>query len=581
MTKRQFWGRFAPIAPLALALAGCASPELVAPAQTALPAPALDQTVFDAGMVSAADPRAAEVGAQILRQGGSATDAAIATMLALTVVEPQSSGIGGGGFLVLADDQGHVETLDGRETAPKTATPARFLDASGQPLPFRQAVVGGLSVGVPGNIALAAQAHTQKGKLPWADLFKPAERLAREGYVLSQRGYNALEISPVTGGHDPVARAMYYGADGKPLPVGTTIRNPALANTLQMLAAKGPQGFYKGPLAAQIARDVAAQTPSDGKMTQADIAGFTVKERPSICGQYRVYKICGMGPPSSGATTVLATLIQLERFDLSALGPDSAVAWHLIAESERLAYADRDVFLADPDFVSVPVSALLDRAYLRKRGSLISADKTMATATAGLPTTGLAKGHGPVERGTTHFVVVDRQGHSASWTSTVESAFGSGIMVGGFYLNNELTDFSFVPEKNGAIVVNRVEGGKRPRSSMAPTLVFGPDGKLVLAVGAAGGATIPVQVIRALIGVLDWKLPVDQALALPVIFAPNDTVNVEKGSKLEPMIPALKALGHSSVQATVMPLKTNAVSVVNGRLIGAGDPRSEGVAITE
>lgn len=568
MLFRRFLGLIGPVA-----LAACAtSPHPKAPT-----APAL----YDRGMVSAADPRAAEAGAEMLRRGGSATDAAIATMLALTVVEPQSSGIGGGGFLVLGDAKGDIETLDGRETAPKAATPRRFLDASGQPLPSRKAIVGGLSVGVPGNVALAAKAHARHGRLPWATLFDPAIRLARDGSALTPRGYRSLATQPDSGAHDAEARAIYYRTDGKPLPVGTMIRNPALAGTLEMLAATGAQGFSKGPLARKIAAKVAAETPADGRMTEADLAAYTASERPGICATYRVYRICGMGPPSSGATTVLATLIQLERFDLSALGPDSIEAWHLIAESERLAYADRDMFLADPDFVKVPVARLLDREYLARRGALISPDRTMPVVTAGLPAPRLSLGEGPGEHGTSHFVVIDRQGDVASWTSTIESAFGSGIMVGGFYLNNELTDFSFTPEKDGALVANRVEGGKRPRSSMAPTIVYGPDGKLLFVVGAAGGATIPVQVIRALIGVLDWKLPVDKALALPVIFAPGDTVNVEKGSRLEAMIPALTALGHATVKATEMPLKTNAVMVVDGRLIGAGDPRSEGVAVAQ
>lgn len=565
-----------------LALSGCAATTATIPSQPIASSPAVaGPAVFDAGMVSAADPRAAEAGASILRRGGSATDAAIATMLALTVVEPQSSGIGGGGFLMLGNEKGEVESWDGRETAPKAATPARFLDSSGQPLPFRIAVVGGRSVGVPGNIALAAKIHAEHGRLPWADLFQPAIDLAREGFVLSPRGFQSLSKQPETGAHDPQARGIYYGPDGKPLPIGTTIRNPALASTLEMLAAKGPDGFYKGELAQAIATKVAAETPADGKMTEADIAAFSAKERPSTCAKYRVYKICSMGPPSSGATTVLATLIQLEDFDLGRLGPDSPVAWHLIAESERLAYADRDLFLADPDFVKVPVVALLDPAYLKRRGALISADRTMATVSAGLPAPKLSAGRHYVEHGTSHFVVVDRQGDVVSWTSTIESAFGSGIMVGGFYLNNELTDFSFAPEKDGAIVANRVEGGKRPRSSMAPTIVYGPDGKLLFVVGAAGGATIPVQVIRALVGVLDWKLPVDKALALPVLFAPTDSINVEKGTRLEAMIPALQALGHASVRATEMPLKTNGVLVVDGRLVGSGDPRTEGVAVSQ
>lgn len=585
MSRRPIWGLIAPLSALSLFLSGCATPSTPSPQAVsggaAMAVATRQPAVCPAGMVSAADPRAAEAGARILRRGGSATDAAIATMLALTVVEPQSSGIGGGGFLMLADAQGQVESWDGRETAPRAATPNRFLDASGQPLPFRTAVIGGRSVGVPGNIALAAKIHAKHGRLPWADLFQPAIQLAREGFALSPRGFKALARSPDTGAHDAQARDIFYAVDGKPQPVGTVIRNPALAGTLELLAAKGADGFYKGELARTIADKVSAETPADGRMTTADIAAFAARERPGVCARYRVYRICSMGPPSSGATTVLATLIQLEGFDLGKLGPDSPAAWHLIAESERLAYADRELFLADPDFVPVPVKDLLDPAYLKRRGALISAERTMAKVTAGLPAPHLARGEGPEEHGTTHFVVVDGRGDVASWTSTIESPFGSGIMVGGFYLNNELTDFSFVPEKDGAIVANRVEGGKRPRSSMAPTIVYGPDGKLLLAVGAAGGATIPVQVIRALVGVLDWKLPVDKALALPVVFAPTDTIVVEKGSRLEAMIPALQALGHASVVAREMPLKTNAVVVADGRLVGAGDPRSEGVAIGE
>jgi gamma-glutamyltranspeptidase/glutathione hydrolase len=539
---------------------------------------------FDAGVVSAADPRAAEAGAEILRKGGSATDAAIATMLALTVVEPQSSGIGGGGFYVHADAAGRLDTLDGRETAPAAATPRRFLDPAGKPLPFRQAVVGGLSVGVPGNIALAAKAHARDGKLPWADLFGPAIRLAAEGYSLSQRGFAVLARQPSSGAHDPTARALYYGADAKPLPVGTLIRNPELAGTLRMLARNGAKAFYQGPLARAIASEVAAETPQDGRMTEADIAAYVAKERAAPCGTYRIYRICGMGPPSSGETTVLAMLDALENFDLAALGPDSPTAWHLFAEAQRLAYADREAYLGDPDFVTVPLAGLTDHAYLVGRGKAISPERRMPAVAAGTPpgSTGLVRTDAPSypEHGTSHFVVVDRTGEVVSYTSTIESAFGSGLFVGGFYLNNELTDFDFAPDKNGRASANRVEGGKRPRSSMAPTLVYGPDGKLLVAIGAAGGATIPVQVARALIGYLDWKLPIGEALALPVLFAPGNTVTVEKGTRLEAMIPALEKLGHT-VRAGELPLKTNAIAVIGGRLVGAADPRSEGRAVSQ
>jgi len=569
---------------------GLAGALLLSACATTAPAPraSTQPFVFDAGMVSAADPRAAEAGAQMLRQGGSATDAAIATMLALTVVEPQSSGIGGGGFYVHAKADGRVDTLDGRETAPAAATPRRFLDSAGTPLPFRKAVVGGLSVGVPGNMALAAKAHARDGKLPWANLFAPAIRLAAQGYTLTPRGYDMLARQPGSGAHRPVARALYYGADGKPLAVGTLIRNPQLAATLRMLARKGAQAFYQGPLARAIVAQVAAETPQDGRMTQADVSGYVAKDRTAPCGTYRVYRICGMGPPSSGETTVLAILDALEGFDLAALGPDSPTAWHLFVEAQRLAYADREAYLGDPDFVTVPLSGLTDHAYLTARGQAIRPDRRMASATAGSPpgSAGLARVDAPgyPENGTSHLVVVDRAGEVVTYTSTIESAFGSGLFVGGFYLNNELTDFDFAPDRKGRASANRVEGGKRPRSSMAPTLVYGPDGKLLVAIGAAGGATIPVQVARALIGFLDWKLPIDQALALPMVFAPGDTVTVEQGTRAEAMIPALEKLGHT-VRVGELPLKTNAIAVIGGsagaRLQGAADPRSEGRAIAQ
>ena len=520
----------------------------------------------------------------MLRKGGSATDAAIATMLALTVVEPQSSGIGGGGFYVHGSPDGTVDTIDGREKAPEGAGPDWFLDPQGQPLPFRKAVVSGLSIGVPGNLALVAEAHRRHGKLAWAELFQPAIKLARDGWTVTERLRTFLQRSSDSGAHDPAARAMFYDRDGNPVPAGTVVRNPALVKTLEEIAAKGPDAFYKGEHAAALADKVRGQTPRPHGMTSDDLAAYAAVARDPVCGFYRAYRICGMGPPSSGATTVLAILGQLERFDMAALGPQSPVAWHLFAESQRLAYADRERYLADSDFVAVPVAGLIDPAYLARRSQLISADKSLPEAVAGTPAGALIPppdGDEPPEHGTSHFVAIDREGNAVSYTSTIESSFGSGIMFGGFFLNNELTDFSFSPEKGGTAVANRVQGGKRPRSSMSPTLVYGPDGKLFLAVGAAGGATIPVQVSRALIGVIDWKLPIEAALALPVLFSPGDTVYVEPGTSVEAMIPALKALGHSAVLARPMPLKTNAVEVAGGALSGAADPRSEGIAVSE
>ena len=569
--------RFAPfIAAAFLALGGCAT---IPATPVARPGVASDGV----GSVSAADPRAAEAGASIIRQGGSAVDAAIATMLALNVIEPQSSGIGGGSFIVTFDAaKATVDTYNGRETAPAAAGGDWFFK-DGKALTVAEAIPGGKSVGVPGNIRNAALAHQAHGKLPWLSLFQPAIALARDGFAVTPRLYASLKTYAATGALSADARALFYQPDGSPVPVGTIVRIPALAATLTQIAERGPDSFYVGPNAQAIVASVNASPVNPSRMTTGDIAAFKAEHLAPVCGLYRGYRICGMGPPSSGATTVFALLKQLERFDLGALGKDNPVAWHLIAESMRLAYADRDRYLADADYVRVPLTGLLDTAYLASRSALISPDRTMANVTAGVPSGAPATALGleTVEQGTTHFVAIDRHGNVASMTSTIESPFGSGLRVGGYYLNNELTDFSLTPTgADGRPVANRVEGGKRPRSSMAPTIVFSPDGKVRLAVGAAGGATIIAQVAKAIIGVIDFNLSAREAIAMPVLFAPGDTVFVEKGSAHEAMIPALRALGHADVRTRDPSFKANAVEWVGGRWVGAADPRSEGAAAT-
>jgi gamma-glutamyltranspeptidase/glutathione hydrolase len=554
----------------ALAFGGCTSPTHSAPAEVP-------------GMVSAADPRAAAAGVEILRQGGTAADAAFATLLALNVVEPQSSGIGGGGYLVYSERGAAPATFDGREKAPAAATPTWFL-RDGQPMPFSEAQPGGKSVGVPGNIRMIALAHRRYGKLPWAALFQPAIRLARDGFKVTPRLYNSLLNNSATGALSAEARALFYQADGQPKPVGTLVRNTAFASFLESVARLGPDSFYVGPNGQAIAAAVSRAPHNPAPMTPGDLASYDAKPRTPACGTYRVYRICGMGPSSSGGFTVFATLKQLERFDLSALGPRSPTAWHLIVESERLAYADRDKYLADEDFVRVPMAGLMSPAYLASRSAPISPTTTIASVRPGAPSAAevTCTPAPQPERGTSHFVAVDRWGDVASETSTIESSFGSGLMVNGYYLNNELTDFSFVPVKDGCPVANRVEGGKRPRSSMSPTIVYGPDGHVLLAVGAAGGSTIPAQVIKTIVGVLDFHLSPQEAIALPMIYAPGDTVFVESGTFLEPMIPQLQALGHADVR-TVAPgtFKANAIGRVNGRWVGGADPRSEGAAASE
>ena len=536
------------------------------------------------GMVSAADPRAAAAGATILRQGGSAADAAIATMLALTVVEPQSSGIGGGSYLIFRDATGAIQTYDSRETAPYVATGAWFLGADGKPRAFTDVVPGGTSVGVPGNLRMAAAASQEHGKLAWKALFQPAIALARDGYVVTPRLHNALADERSTAGFSAGGRALFY-TDGKPLVVGARVRNPALATYLTTLATRGPEAFYTGANAAAIVRTVNTASHNPSPMILGDLATYSAKERPPVCGTYRGYRLCGMGPSSSGGIAVIQTLKMLERFDMAKLGPNSPTSWHLIAESMRLAYADRDKYLGDPDYVSVPVAGLLDPAYLAERSKLISPSNTMASAVAGTPAGApkMALGVEGQEHGTSSFAIADASGQIASITSTIESGFGSGLMVNGYFLNNELTDFSFVPSVDGVAVANRVEGGKRPRSSMAPMIVTGPDGHARLAVGAAGGPTIPAQVLKAIIGVIDWKLSAQAAIAQPVIFAPSGpTVYVESDTPLEGMIPALTALGHRDIQTRPHgTFKANAIEWKAGRWAGGADPRSEGAAVSQ
>lgn len=530
------------------------------------------------GVVTSADPRASEAGRDILRQGGSATDAALAMMLALAVVEPQSSGIGGGGFFVHHDaTSGAVATIDGRETAPAAARADRFLDLKGVPLPFAQAFPGGQSVGVPGNVALMAKAHARWGKLPWSALFTPAIRLARDGFVVNARLHDALvRIAPIWADF-PAARALYWRG-GAPVAVGDVLRNPALASVLEDIAARGPDAFYRGQ--ANAIAVAVASAPGATALTPADLAAYQAKERPAVCGRYRVYRICGMGPPSSGATTVLQILGMVERFNLARMGRDDPRAWQIIGQAMRLAYADRDLYLGDADFVPVPVQGLIERRYVRQRARLIHPGRALASYKAGQPRGAAPRQPGQTRDvpGTTHFIAVDAAGDIASMTSTVEGPFGSQIIVNGYVLNNELTDFAFAPARDGVPVANRVEPGKRPLSSMAPTIVYDRKGRAIFSVGAAGGRTIIMQVAKALIAHLDWKMPADRAIASGLLFFDRDGLVIEQGSDLEPMKSALEALGET-VRIAPLGLKANAVERTSSGWTGAADPRSPGVAL--
>lgn len=560
----------------ALALSGCAAPLSETAPLTRSSAAAQD--LPDAGAVSAADPRAQAAGEEMLAAGGNAVDAAIATMLALTVVEPQSSGIGGGGFLLRGTADGTVESFDGRETAPAAATPDWFLGENGELPPFRESVQSGLSVGVPGNVAMAAQVHGKYGTLPWAKLFEPAIRLSREGFRINPRLHDYLQRMPERAGGSDFARSLYYDAQGQAHPVGHVIANETLAKTFERIAQGGPRAFYQGGPAVEIARTVAASTPRDGAMTVDDLGQYSAKQRDAVCGFYRRYRVCGMGPPSSGGVAVLQILGQLERFDLAALGMENPVTWHLFVESQRLAYADRELYLADSDFVPVPVAGLVDRGYLASRSALIDPSGRIADPEPGTPpgaAMALADGDEPLEQGTSHLAATDAAGTMVSYTSTIEGPFGSGLMAAGFYLNNELTDFSRTPEIDGKPVANRVEGGKRPRSSMAPTVVWDPEGRPVLAVGAAGGSTIPVQTARSIIGFIDFGLPPEDALALPFIMAFGDRLLLEEGTWLSEAEARFKALGHAETLLRSAPVKGGAIGIADGEWVSARDPRIE------
>jgi gamma-glutamyltranspeptidase/glutathione hydrolase len=531
------------------------------------------------GMVSAADPRAAAAGVEILNAGGSATDAAIATMLALNVVEPQSSGMGGGTFFVRHDaTSGKINTIDGREAAPIAADGKWFFDANSKPLSHFAAVPGGRSVGVPGQLRVMAMAHAQSGKLPWAQLFQPAIRLARDGFRASPRLANALV--QYSGHMDANGRAIFMDASGKPWPAGTIIKNPKQAELFDRVARLGPNAFYTGGTAQRLVTTVNNATRNPSKMTIDDVSSYRAKPRAPLCGTYRAYRICGMGPPSSGGFTVLMILKQLERFDMAKLGKESPVAWHLFAESSRLAYADRDMYVGDPDFVSVPLAGLLSRNYIASRSALISPDKSIADVAPGTPPGAPPRKRVPASEtpGTTDLVVTDKAGNVVEVTTTIEGPWGSGLSVDGIMLNNELTDFDIVPDKDGYLVANRVGPGKRPRSSMAPTIVYGPDGKVRLAIGAAGGSTIIAQVAKAIVAVVDWKMSAQDAIGLGLIYAPGQTAVAESGTQAETMVPQLRALGEK-IMVSPLGLKANAIERVGGKWVGAADPRSEGVAM--
>lgn len=539
-----------------------------------LPSSALAQ-----GVTSSADPRATEAGREILHQGGTAADAAVAMVAVLTLVEPQSSGIGGGGFMLHHDARdGSISTIDGREMAPASAKPDRFLGSDGKPRSFRDAIPGGLSVGVPGNMRLMEMAHKKWGKLEWKALLQPAIKLAEDGFDVTPVLHNWLvQFEPVWKDF-PAARAIYY-VDGKPAPVGTRIRNPAYAALLRDVAARGPDAFYRGGNAKAISDAVTNAPRNKAQLTVKDIAAYKAKERPAVCTSYRIYKVCGMGPPSSGATTVFGILGMIEGWDMKAMGQDNPMSWHLLAEAMQLSYADRAAYLGDADFVDVPVTGLLDKKYLAERRQLISPFGAAGRYDPGTPPGAKPRTAAPPvpEQGTTHFAVADQAGNVVSMTSTVESIFGSHLIANGYFLNNELTDFDLAPTKDGVPTANRVQAGKRPLSSMSPTIVYGPDGKVVLAVGSAGGKRIIMHVTKVLVGVLDWGLDAKTAMELPNLYFGDRGVLIENIDAGEAIAAKMKPFGYSFTP-TDLGSKLNAVERVGGGWRGAADPRGPGTS---
>jgi gamma-glutamyltranspeptidase/glutathione hydrolase len=534
-------------------------------------------------MIVAAEPDASEAGLAMLREGGSAIDAVIAAQMVLTLEEPQSSGIGGGSYLIVADGPA-LFAYDGRETAPASAKPGMFLDASAKERRLPDVIPGGLSVGVPGTLKVLAMAHAAHGRLAWARLFEPAITLAENGFKVPSRLARELAEGGPSLASMPGIRANFLGPDGAPVQAGQLWRNPRLAATFRQVAQMGPDAFYRGAIAGEIVAAVTSAPRNPTPMTLGDLAGYAAKKREPLCGVYRLYRVCSLPPSTSGGVTVLEILALLQRFPQNQLQPGTLSTVHLLSEAEKLAYADRDRWLGDSDVVAVPLQGLLDRAYLDARSRLIDPLHAMGTAAAGTPL--LRRGelidYAPqrpqVERGTSHLAAVDDRGEVVSMTTSIEAAFGSQLSAGGFLLNNELTDFSFAPTIDGRPVANAPGPGKRPLSSMAPSIVFGPDGQFFAAVGSPGGRQIIGFVAQAIISLVDGQLSMPEAAALPRHLDANEPMLIERGTALEKLAPALAAMGHRA-RSFGFDSGLNGIKRVAGGYEGGADPRREGVAL--
>ena len=530
-------------------------------------------------MIAAANPYAAQAGLEMLRKGGSAVDAAIAAQMVLTLVEPESSGLGGGAFMLVWDPAAQkITSFDGRESAPASARPGMFLDADGRPREHDDAIPGGLSVGVPGVVAMLELAHQRYGKLPWATLFQPAIALAEKGVPVAPKLARSLRQFPAAASM-PDIRRLFTKPDGSLYGEGELFRNPELAATFRLIAKGGARAFYRGGIAQAIVDRVQHAPVNPGGMTLIDLEKYRARERPAVCDFYRSYRICSMGPPSSGGIAILQILKMLERFPAPDLAPNSLREVHLFSQASRLAYADRSAYPADPDFVRVPVRALLDRRYLHRRSLLIDPARDMGTAAAGKLHADFAPQRAQERHGTSHMSIVDDRGVVVSMTTTVESAFGAEMVAKGFVLNNELTDFSFEPMRDGKPVANAPAPGKRPMSSMAPTIVFDRNGRFLLALGSPGGPAIIAYVGETLVSMLDGGLDEQKAVALPHHVMMNGPLLLEKDTPIGTLAPALTAMGYDVHPASVEMSGLQIIQRVKDGYLGAADPRRDGVAL--
>lgn len=535
-------------------------------------------------IIATANPHASEAGAKILRTGGNAIDAMVAVQTTLGLTEPQSSGLGGGGFLVYWDNEAkRLTTFDARETAPANINPRLFQRPNGNPLTFYNAVVSGLSVGVPGVPKLLHEAHKKYGSKPWSELLDHAISLSENGFKVSPRLAGLIEQRRQSLSWSDTTRNYFFDENGKAKKRGTLLKNPAYAQTLRLYQKEGADVFYKGVIAEQIVDAVQNAQERQGTLALSDLAHYRIKERDPVCSNYRLYSICGMGPPSSGAIAINQILGILEPFDLATGGPDSTENWQLIADATRLAFTDRSRYLADIDFVTVPVKGLLKKDYLKTRSQILKAGKKLDAAKPGMPTYDHALNYADdqsLERpSTSHFVIHDTKGNIVSMTASIENAFGSNLMAAGFLLNNQLTDFSFETHKDGRPIANAAAPGKRPRSSMSPTIIF-KDGKPQIALGTSGGSRIIPYIANSIIAIIDWGMNIQEAIDLPHVTNRFGIFALEANTKAVDHQKDLENLGYDAV---VIPLNSgnHGISIKDGKLEGGADPRREGLVIAE